>query len=379
MYYDLLIKAGRVIDPSAGLDGKMDIGIAEGKISDVSPDLDADSAREVIDAGRWIVTPGLIDLHAHALFLNGYGLGADLDQVCRSSGVTTLVDGGSSGAATFPVLKEQLIDSCETRIRSFLHISTIGLADLTVGESTYLDLHKPEQAAETARAFPETIVGIKVRQQAEAVGGNGLEPLKLAKQAALQAGGIRTMVHVTHPPLPLKHMLELMDPGDVVTHFLHGRGMGILDEDGGLSGCVFEARKRGILFDVGHGTNHLDFNIARLAIERGFFPDTISTDLTRKNMAGAVKNLPHTLSKFLNLGMALGSVIACATHNPARILGMEGSIGTIKKGAIADIAMFQLESGNFMFKDSQGNDLAGEIRLAPVCTICKGAVTWQKR
>ena len=378
MYFDLLIKGGRVIDPAAGLDGKLDIGIAEGKISEISSDLDIAEAQEVIDAGKRIVTPGLIDLHAHALFVGGYGLGSELDHVCRSTGVTTLVDGGSSGAATFPVFKELLIDSSETMIRTFLHISTIGLADLTVGESTYLDLHQPEQAAETAKAYPETIVGIKVRQQAEAVGNNGVEPLRLAKRAALMAGGIPTMVHVTHPPVPLKQILELLDPGDIVTHFLHGKGMGILDEDGKISACVLEARKKGILYDVGHGSNHLDFDIARLAIKEGFLPDTISTDLTRKNMIGVVKNLPHTLSKFLNLGMDLGSVIVCATNNPAHILGMEGSIGTIKKGAIADIAIFDMESGDFLFEDSQGNVLAGKICLTPISTIRKGKVTWQK-
>jgi dihydroorotase len=379
MCFDLIIKGGRVIDPATGLDGKLDIGIAEGKISKISLSLDIAEAQDVIDAGKRVVTPGLIDFHAHSLFLNGSGLGPELDHVCRSTGVTTLVDGGSSGAATFPVLKELLIDSSETMICAFLHISTIGLADLTVGESTCLDLHQPEQAAETAKAFPETIVGIKVRQQAEVVGNNGVEPLKLAKRAALMAGGIATMVHVTHPPVPLKQILELLDPGDIVSHFLHGKGMGILDEDGNISACVLEARQKGILYDVGHGSNHFDFDIARRAIMEGFFPDTISTDLTRKNMTGVVKNLPHTLSKFLNLGMDLGSVIACATNNPARILGKEGSIGTIKEGAIADIAIFELESGDFLFEDSQGKVLAGKIRLAPAGTIRKGKVTWQKR
>ena len=376
MHYDLLIKGGRAIDAPRGLDAKVDIGIAEGKILAVAPDLNVSDATTVIDAARWIVTPGLVDFHAHALFLNGIGLGADLDPVCRATGVTTLVDAGSAGAATFPVLKELLIDDAQTRIRAFLHISTIGLSDLEVGESTYLQFHLPERAAEAVRAHPETIVGIKVRQQSEIVGDNGLEPLKRAKRAARLAGGVPTMVHVTHPPVPLQQVLALLDPGDIVSHFLHGRGMGILDADGRIDACVLGARQRGIRFDVGHGRQHLDFDVARCAIQAGFLPDTISTDLTRGGMAGVVKNLPHTLSKFLNLGMDLGSVIACATANPARLLGLEGKIGTLHKGAVADVALFEVESGNFQFEDAQGKPLPGKLRLAPRCTIRAGKVSW---
>ena len=378
MRYDLLIKGGRAIDLAGGFDGRTDIGIAAGKISDISPDLDAAEAKEIIDAAGLIVTPGLIDFHAHALFLSGLGMGSDLDPICRSTGVTTVVDGGSSGAATFPVFRDQFIDTAQTRIRVFLHISSIGLADLEVGESTYLNLHDPERAADTANTNPDLIVGIKVRQQAEAVGHNGLEPLRLAKRAASLAGGLPVMVHVTNPPCPLSRILELLEPGDIVSHFLHGKGHGMLDENGKIYGAVSEARQRGVLFDVGGGPPHVDFDVARIAVKEGFLPDTISTDLTRGGMAGIVKNFPHTLSKFLNLGLDIGAVMTCATTNPARLLGMEGEIGTLQKGAVADIAVFDLESGDFKFEDAEGRVLSGDTRLDPRYTVREGKIVWRR-
>lgn len=377
MRYDRVIIGGRVIDPAAGVDERVDIGIIGEKIADVKPDIDRADAGDVIHADGLIVTPGLIDFHAHAMMLGGIGLGSDLDAVCNSTGVTTFVDGGSTGAATFPVFKEFLIDRADTRLRAFLHISSTGIADLDVGESTYLDLHDPERAAETAKNHPDLIVGIKARVQKEVVGKNGLEPLRLAKKAASLAGSIPVMVHVTNPPSPLTEILDMLEAGDVVSHFLHGKEWGILDANHRLIDSVLEARQRGIIFDVGHGRNHVDFNVARTAIDAGFLPDTISTDLTRGGMLGVVKDFPHTLSKFLNLGMTLSPVIACATANPARLLGMEGKIGTVQKGAFADIAVFDLKSGTFDFIDAEGNTLKGDTCLLPCHTIRRGKTVWQ--
>jgi len=377
MRYDRVIKGGRVIDPAAAVDERVDIGIIGEKIADVKPNIDRADAGDVIHADGLIVTPGLIDFHAHAMMLGGIGLGSDLDAVCNSTGVTTFVDGGSTGAATFPVFKEFLIDHADTRLRAFLHISSTGIADLDVGESTYLDLHDPERAAETAKNHRDLIVGIKARVQKEVVGKNGLEPLRLAKKAASLAGGIPVMVHVTNPPSPLKEILDMLEAGDVVSHFLHGKEWGILDANHRLIDSVLEARQRGIVFDVGHGRNHVDFTVARTAIAAGFLPDTISTDLTRGGMVGIVKDFPHTLSKFLNLGMALSPVIACATANPARLLGMEGKIGTVQKGAFADIAVFDLKSGTFDFIDAERNTLKGDTCMLACHTIRRGKTVWQ--
>jgi dihydroorotase len=377
MGYDLLIRNGRLIDTAQGLDERMDIGISGGNIVDVAPGLSASDAGETIDAGGLIVVPGLIDFHAHAMMLGGIGLGTDLDTFCSSTGVTTFIDGGSTGAATFPVFKEFMMDHSKTRLRAFLHISTTGIADLEVGESTYLNLHDPERAAAVAKDHPELIIGIKARVQKDVVGDNGLEPLRLAKHAASLAGGLPVMVHVTDPPAPLEEIVKMLDPGDIVSHFLHGKEWGILDKDNRIHDFVFEARQRGIFFDVGHGRNHVDFNVAKIAIGEGFLPDTISTDLTRGGMTRIVKDLPHTLSKFLNLGMDLSDVIAGATATPARLLGMADRIGTLQKGTVADIAVFALETGDFQFEDAEGNALQGTTHLIPQYTVRQGQRVWQ--
>ena len=162
-----------------------------------------------------------------------------------------------------------------------------------------------------------------------------------------------------------------------MSHFLHGKEWGILGSDHRIQDFVKEARAQGILFDVGHGRHHMDFNVAKIAVEEGFLPDTISTDLTRGGMVKTVKDFPHTLSKFLNLGMTLSDVIACATTNPARILGMADQIGALRKDAVADIAVFALEKGDFQFQDTEGNRLQGTIRLTPRYTVQQGQCVWQ--
>ena len=186
------------------------------------------------------------------------------------------------------------------------------------------------------------------------------------------------MIHVTNPPTPLDFILELLRPGDLVSHFLHGRGSGILDDSGRVKVAVREARRRGILFDVAHGRNHVNFSVARAAIEQGFFPDTISSDLTSGGAAGVVKDLPTTLSKFLNLGMPLEDVIRAATATPARVIGREGKLGTLKPGAIADAAVFEPEEGEFEFHDADRNTLRGRHRLTPYLTLKGGELRWQR-
>jgi dihydroorotase len=355
----------------------MDLGITGEIIAEVGPGLNPIEARRVMDVKGLLVAPGLIDFHAHA-FLGASELGTETDSTCLPSGVTTLVDAGSSGAATFLGFKEFLIDPAETRLLAFLHISSIGLADLQVGESTYLPFLDPQRAAEMAGKYPGLILGIKVRQQKENVGDNGIEPLKLAKKAAALAGGLPTMVHVTNPPVPLSQMLDLLEPGDIVSHFLHGRGMGILNADNRVYASVREARQRGIFFDVGHGRNHLNFSVARRALDEGFLPDTISSDLTRQGKAGVVKNLLHCLSKFLALGMDLPSILACVTINPARIMKMDSLIGTLQKGAFADLAVLSLEAGEFDLEDCDGQTIRGQKRILCHRTIRRGKLVWQR-
>ena len=186
------------------------------------------------------------------------------------------------------------------------------------------------------------------------------------------------MIHVTNPPTPLDAILELLRPGDIVSHFLHGRGHGILDERGKVKAAVRAARRRGIYFDVAHGRNHVNFNVARAAVEQEFYPDTISSDLSSGGAAGVVKDLPTTLSKFLSLGMPLVEVVRAATATPARVIGRAGELGTLEPGALADVAVFQLEQGEFDFRDSDGNTLRGSQRLTPYLTIRDGQLWWKR-
>ncbi len=377
MLYDLLLKGGRIVDKASFPDQIMDVGVKGEVIAEVKPGINPSEARRVIDVSGFFVAPGLIDFHAHA-FVGASELGVETDPTCLASGVTTLVDAGSTGAATFEGFKEFLMDRTQTRLLAFLHISSIGLADLRHGESVNLPLLDPQRTAEMANQYSGLILGIKVRQQQENVGGNGIEPLKRAKKAAALAGGLPTMVHVTHPPVPLRQMIDLLDPGDIVSHFLHGRGMGILNADRRIDSSVREAREKGILFDVGHGRNHLNFAVARQALDEGFLPDTISSDLTKGGKAGVVKDLLHCLSKFLNLGMDLPSLLACATNHPARIMKMEGTIGTLRKGACADIAVLSLEEGEFVFQDCDGETIQGQKRLAARYTLRRGKLVWPR-
>ncbi len=372
----LVLKGGEILDPYTGTRGRHDVRCRAGRVVEVGPALAADGD-EVLEVPGQLVVPGLIDQHAHC-FVGASDLGVHTDRVCASTGVTTFIDGGSAGAATFEGMRELVITRSRVRILAFLNISAIGLAYLKIGELNHLPYADAEAAAGVAREHRDLILGIKVRNQKEVVGEAGLEPLRRAIRAAELAGGVRVMVHVTNPLTPLDFILELLRPGDLVSHFLNGRGYGILDESGRVKTALREARRRGILFDVAHGRMHVNFPVAKAAIEQGFFPDTISSDLTSGGAAGVVKDLPTTLSKFLNLGMPPAEVIRAATATPPRVIGREGELGTLKPGAIADVAVFELEEGDFEFHDADGNTLRGRHRLTPYLTVKGGEVWWRK-
>src|SRR5262245_1839505 len=376
MRHDLLLTSGHVIDPAAGVDGRRDVAFASGRVAAVDTGIPRASAREVVDVSGAYVAPGLVDLHAHA-FIAGHDLGIETDPVCASTGVTTLCDAGSTGGANFAGLREYVMARAETRVLGFVHIAAIGLSLLSRGQHVSLGYADPELCAGVAREHRDVVVGVKVRIQKEVVAQHGVEPLRRGLRAA-EAAGVPVIVHVNNPPIEYGDVLDLLRPGDIVSHFLHGRGSGILDEQGRVKDAVRAARRRGVLFDVAHGRNHVNFPVVRRAFEQDFYPDTISSDLTRPGRASVVRDLPTTLSKFLSLGMPLIDVVRAATAAPARAIGRSGDLGSLAVGAAADAAVFAIEDGRFPYQDADGNVLDGGQRWAPRLTVRGGRVWWRR-
>lgn len=381
MQYDLLIKGGRVLDPgwsSYQTPQLADVAIRNGKIAAVSTDIPADQAARVREVSGHIVCPGLIDIHAHT-FVNAHDMGIETDQRCAASGVTTLIDAGSAGSSTFPGLRQYVANASEVRLRCFVHLSALGLIHLRVGELMNLDYADPEGCARTISDNRDLAIGVKLRFSNKVVpDAAGTEPLRLARQAADMAG-VPLMVHITDALLPVPQILEFLKPGDVVTHCFHGFAYGIMGpEKKAILKEVWAAQKEGIVFDCAHGRMHFPFPFVRQALDAGFLPDTIATDLTLPSATrGPVFDLPTTMSKLLNLGMALEDVIRCVTTNPARVIGEAEQIGTLRPGAIADVAVLSLEQGEFDFVDTDQNHMIGEKKLVAQLTVKDGRVWYQ--
>ena len=301
MQYDLLIKGGQVIDPGWPQYHKLqpaDVAIRNGKIAAVAADIPVDQAARVREVSGHIVCPGLIDVHAHT-FVNAHDMGAETDRRCAASGVTTLIDAGSAGSATFPGLRQYVANTSEVRLRCFIHLSALGLIHLRVGELMLMDYADPEGCARTIADNRDLAIGVKLRFSNNVVpDAAGTEPLRLARQAADMAD-VPLMVHITDALLPVPQILEFLKPGDVVTHCFHGFAYGIMGpEKKAILKEVWAAQKEGIIFDCAHGRMHFPFPFVRQALDAGFLPDTIATDLTLPSATrGPVFDLPTTMSK----------------------------------------------------------------------------------
>ncbi|MPZ19949.1 MAG: amidohydrolase/deacetylase family metallohydrolase [Luteitalea sp.] len=378
--FDLLIKGGHVIDPKNGIDAVMDVGIADGKITEVAADIDSSRAGRVADAGGLYVVPGLIDIHAHVFYgteddaylSNGFSA-VPADSYSFRSGQTTLVDVGGAGWRNFPQFKAQVIDRSRTRVLSFINIVGSGMKGGPV-EQNLSDM----DAALTAMRIsehPELIVGIKVAHYS----GPEWDPVTRAVEAGREAD-VPVMVDFGGhtPPLSLEDLLlKYLRPGDILTHtFAHVRGRTpIVDEEGKVRPYVWEARKRGIIFDVGHGGGSFLYRQAVPAMEQGFAPDVISTDLHTGSMNGGMKNILNTMSKFLNMGMSLQDVIKSNTSRAAEII-KRSDLGHLSVGAEADVAVLNVRRGTFGFIDVSGGKLAGDRKLECELTVKGGEVVW---
>ena len=377
--YDMLIKNGHVIDPKNGIDAVMDVAINEGKIAQVARNINANSAQTVVEARGKYVTPGIIDMHTHNFhgvigeyLADGYH-GLPPDGFTFRAGVTTVVDVGSSGWKNFPTFKAQTIDRSKTRVLAFLNIVGLGMK----GDAREQDLNDMDAklTAITAKRYPETVVGIKVAHYA----GPEWDPVERSVEAGEMAG-VPVMVDFggVIPELSLETLLmEKLRPGDILTHtFAHVKGrIPIVDSLGKVESYVPNAQQRGIIFDVGHGGGSFLFRQAIPAMQQGFRPDVISTDLHIGSMNGGMKDMANVMSKFLNMGMNLQQVIAASTWRPAQVIDRE-DLGHLTEGAVADVAVFSVREGEFGFLDVRFNRMEGTQKLECELTLREGKVVY---
>ncbi|HEX6512049.1 MAG TPA: amidohydrolase/deacetylase family metallohydrolase [Chloroflexota bacterium] len=368
--FDLLLAGGTVLDPASGRHEPLDVAIAAGRIVDIGANLPRAGATRVVDASGCYVTPGLIDFHVHSYWgVNTYGF--DADPTCQASGVTTAVDAGSSGPVNFLGFKRFVAERSRTRMLAFVCVAQHGVLN-GPGELEDLRFADPEGAAATVREHPDVAVGIKVRLH-EKVGDNGPEALRLAIQAG-DASRSPVMVHIGDTQMPIEDIVDTLRPGDVITHCFTPLKPSITDDSGRVRRAVLEANERGVLFDVGHASRHLDFEIARVCLAEGLAPYTISTDLHGRGGRDLIVDLPTTMTKFLALGMSLEQVVAACTANPARVMGWGDRLGALAIGREADVAVLELAEGPVELRDSRGATLSAERRLRARWTIRAGSV-----
>jgi len=330
MGYDLILRGGRVIDPSQKLDATNDVAFSQGKVARIGPGLKADAGTDVRDVSGAIVTPGLIDLHTH-VYWGGTSLGIDAEEFCRTSGVTTTIDTGSAGAGNFAGFRKHVIEPSQVRILAYLHVSFAGIFGFSkrvmVGESEELRLMAPIDAVEVADANRDLIVGIKVRIGRVAGGNSGTAPLDVALQVARELG-MPVMCHLDLSPPTYEEVVDKLRPGDVLTHCFRPFPNTPLDGQGKVKQAALRARERGVLFDIGHGMGSFAFKTARGMLANGFYPDTISSDVHALCINGPAFDQVTTLSKLHCMGMSLTDVIAASTVNAATSVCPDSWIAT---------------------------------------------------
>ena len=364
--YDLVIKGGRVIDPSLGLDAVRDVAIAKGRIAAVDASIAGDAA-ETIDAGGKLVVPGLIDVHTHA------GRSKEGPAMLLQDGVTGWVDAGSGGADNIDQIAA-VARSAPQIGRALVNIARTGVIS-PAGELHDLSMANVALAQGAIARNRDVVVGVKARLSESVAGPNDLEALRRAQEAAAPFG-VPVMIHVGQSVSPMRAILPLLKRGDIVTHVYAPAPNGILDDQGRLYPDVLAARRRGIIFDFGNGVlDHFDWATVEKATKQGFWPDTFSTDWNTQSRTTGVVDLPNVMSKFFMFGMPLMQMIACATVNAARVFPAFDDRGTLNVGAPADVAILELRDGSFEFVDNYKGVRSGKQRLFPTASVLAGKKT----
>lgn len=378
--YDFVIKGGHIIDPLNNIDKVMDLAIKGGKIAAIKKNIPDAQAKKVIDASGLIVSPGLIDMHTHNFFgtehnrylANSYQA-VPPDGFTFRAGVTTVVDAGSPGWKNFDLYKSQIINPSKTRVLTFLNIVGEGMSG-GAREQNIEDMN-PKTTAIVAKQNKDHVVGVKLAHFM----GYDWTPTELAVEAGKLAN-MPVMIDFggSNPELPLdKLLLEKLRPGDILTHaYAHVNGRTpIVGENGKVRDYVFEAQKRGIVFDVGHGGGSFIFKQAIPAVQQGFKPNVISTDLHTGSMNGGMKNINNVMSKFLNMGLSIQEVIATTTSKPAQYIQRK-DLGHLSVGAEADVAILNIRKGDFGFIDTRGKRMKGKQKIECELTLRAGNVVY---
>ena len=372
MDHDLILRNGRILDPGAGRDEVADIAFAAGKVAAIGPGLRGRAERDVSGC---VVMPGHIDFHTH-VYWGGTSISVDADTLARRCGTTTWVDAGSAGPGNFAGFRKHVIEPSQTRILAYLHVSHAGIfafsRSVMVGESGDMRLMDTETCAAVARAHPDMIRGIKVRVGANTSGVNGIAPLYHALAAADRAG-LPVMCHIDRPPPRYEDVLAELRPGDILTHCYKPFPNAPCRADGQIKEACWQARERGVIFDVAHGAGSLDFGVAEAMLAGGFPPDIISSDVHVLCVDGPAFDNMETMSQFLCLGMPLPDIVRAVTATPAAVL-RRPDLADLATGSIGDATVMRLEDGRFTFTDVSGQTRTGRQRFTLNSMVVGGAL-----
>jgi len=378
--FDLVIKGGDVLDPSQSLRGRRDIGIRYGVIEAVEAEIPAARALRVLDAAGKLVTPGLVDLHAH-VYPYGSAIGIPADELVPYQCTTTCVSAGDAGANNFAAFRRFIAAQTRTRLYAFVHVANMGLAPFPVAELYNIDFAQVDVAAKAVAENADMVLGIKVRMSENVIAKNGIEPLKRAVAACELAGtGAKVMCHIggVETRELMSQILDTLRAGDILTHAYSGApniggAFTNIVQDGRLLPAALAAKQRGVTFDVGHGGGSFDYTVAEPAIAQGCPPDTISSDIhVFSGNTPGMPYLPWVMSKFMGLGFTLEQVVAMATINPAKVINRAAKLGTLQVGAPGDVAIMEVVEGNVAFVDTRNNRREGRAYLKPVQTVTAG-------
>jgi dihydroorotase len=370
--FDLVLRGGRVIDERNGLDGLFDVAIKGGRIAAVAPGIDPAGARVRAVEGC-VVAPGLIDIHTH-VYHKATSLSVDPGFIARRSACTTLVDAGSAGAGNYDGFRDYVMAHSPYRILAFLNISFPGIfgfdKDVQIGEATARSMLPVHRCIERIEANRDRIIGVKVRIGGIVTGDLGLGALELALEAA-EAVGLPLMTHIGHPPPSYSAVVDLLRPGDILTHCYRPDPNSAIGEDGKVLDAVKNARERGVLFDIAHGMGAFGYETAEAALKDGFKPDLISSDVHVIAVEGPGYDLLHTMSKLLNCGLSLAEVVGMSTSRPALAV-RRPDLGQLGVGAPADITILRQYQSDYVFSDVVGTRRQGSSLLQPVAVYLDG-------